>query len=721
MFGLQHISVEFLSGQPVWIVLGLLALLGLAVWLYWQTNPPLPRWLRVTLGVLRVVAVLALMLALLEPTISYSRRHERPPRLSVLMDRSASMNRIEHGRSRLARVDSLLSGDLAKQLFSACDVTTYYFGADLGERPDAVDTNSTALGMVLRELDRRQLAQPADGWLVLSDGNSNSGPVPSEVMPSLRTPIATVGMAADTGIADIGITGVDYNTVMFVGQPSGLKAKLRWDGVSDRQVHVQLLDSGRVAAESPLEIEQASGLAEIALRFTPNRSGQTLLNIRIAPLEDEPDTSNNSRTVSVKVLKSRVNVLLACESPDYEIGFLNRHLHQSDRYEVTLLVLGRQAGNLAGRFPDQQTELNRYDLVILYDPELSRLESLHGLLKSYLAERGGGLWVILGSRYGRGSYPRASELLPFYPSQRPDIVFAQFHGLPAEGELFHPAVRLADSRSAIRETWAGLPPFQMLAVCDQVAAGAVVLAFASGGNDLDTRLPVLGYRRLGPGKVLALAATPLWKWGFETLSYGADQVPYARLIDGAVTWLTVQDDFDPVRVAPDQPIYRRGEPIRFEGFAFDPGFRPISGVYGSVTLANISGKDTLETDLLESGEGSLRAEFANVPPGEYTFEATLSREQQLLKTNRGRVLVESFSVEEVDQRGNPATLVALADATGGEYHTFADFTSQRTVNLAPVSETVEREIVLWGKLWLLLVFIGALALEWGLRKFNHLL
>jgi hypothetical protein len=721
MFGLQHISVDFLSGQPIWVVSGLLALLGLAIWLYWRTNPPLPRWLRVTLGVLRVVAVLALILALLEPTISYSRRHERPPRLSILVDHSASMNRIEHGRSRLARADSLLSGDLAGRLFSACDVNTYYFGANLSDQPNAIDTNGTALGEVLRELDRRQLEQPADCWLILSDGNSNSGPIPSEVMSSLRTPIVSVGMAADTGIADIGITGVDYNAVMFVGQPSEFKAKLRWDGVSDRQLRVQLLDSGRVAAETPLAIEQASGLAEVDLRFTPNRPGQTLLSIRVAPLEDEPDTDNNSRTVSVKVLKSRVNVLIACESPDYEIGFLNRYLRQSDRYEVELLVLGRQAGNLAGRFPVQQTELNRYDLVILYDPEPSRLDILHGLLKSYLSERGGGLWVILGSRYGRGSYRQASELLPFYSSQRPDIVFAQFHGLPAEGELFHPAVRLADSRTAIRDAWAGLPPFQMLAVCDRLAAGAVALAFASGGSDLDSRLPILGYRRLGPGKVLALAATPLWKWGFETLSYGADQAPYARLIDGAVTWLTVQDDFDPIRVAPDQPIYRRGEPIRFEGIAFDPGFRPITGVYGSVTLSHISGKDTLETDLIESGEGSLRAEFANVPPGEYAYEASLLREQQLLKTSRGKVLVESFSVEEVDQRGDPATLVALAEATGGEYHTFADFTSQHSVSLEPVTETVEREIVLWGKLWLLLVFIGTLALEWGLRKFNHLL
>ena len=721
MFGLEHIAVDFLTGQPVAVILGLIVLLGLTVLTYWQTNPPLPRWLRMVLGFLRVVALLVVALALLEPTVSYGRRYERPPRLTVLLDRSASMNRVEHGRSRLERVDSLLASDPVRQMLTACDASFMYFAAGLSERPEGLDTNATALGAALRELDRRLMAQPADCWLVFSDGNSNSGPLPGEVVSGLRTPIVSVNMVADTGIADIGLIGVDFNAVMFVGQPSEIKARLRWDGFSGREARVQVLDSARVVAESELPIELPSGLAEVDLRYTPTRPGQTLLNVRVAPLDNEGDPDNNSRTISVKVLKSRVSVLLACENPDYEVGFLNRHLRQSERYEVTLLVLGRQAGNLAGNFPGQQTELNRYDLVILYDPEPSRLQSLHGLLKSYLSERGGGLWLIFGSRYARGSYAQASELLPFYASQNPEVVFARFHGLPAEGELFHPAVRLADNRAAIRETWATMPPFQMLALCDRVAPEAAVLVFASGTADLDTRLPVLGYRRHGPGKVLALTATPLWKWGFETLSYSTDQTPYARLIDGSVTWLTMQDDFDPVRVAPDQQVYRRGEPVHFTGFAFDAGFRSIPAVYGTVALVSVSGQDTLETDLIESGEGQLQAEFTNVPPGEYTYQASLSREQQLLKTSRGKVLVESFSVEEVNQRGDAAVLQAMSDATGGEYHAFSDFRSLPSVSLAPVTETVEREIVLWGKVWLLLVFVGVLAVEWGLRKFNHLL
>ena len=723
MFGLNHIKVDFLTGQPVVVILGCLVLLGLAGLLYWQTNPPLPRWLRIILGLFRVVAVIALIAALSEPVIGYTRQYDRSRRTTVLIDRSASMDRLENGRTRAMRVDSLLNSEPARSALSSNEVTTYYFAGGLGDRPNDVDKNQTALGSVLQELNRRELARPADQWLLFSDGNSNNGPLPAEIASSLNTPIVAVGMAVAGAEADIGLTDVDYNAVVFAGQPTEIKAKLRWDGAQTGTVPIKLLDSGRVVAESSLKIDQESGLADVSLRWVPSRPGQTLLNVKIDPLPQEVDTNNNARTFSVKVLKSQVAVLLACESPDYEVGFLNRFLRQSGRYEVKLIVLGTKAGNLAGRFPAQQTELNRYDLVILYDPIPARLANLHDLLKSYLSERGGGLWVFLGSRYSGGTVSaRVAELLPFYPSGTAQVVYTPFHGSPVEGQLFHPSVRLADSRAEIREIWAGLPPFRMLVPCDQIAQGSIVLAEASGPGDLDSRIPILGYRRLGPGKVLMISAAPLWSWGFETLNYGAAQAPYARMVEGTVNWLTVQDDFDPVRIAPEKAVYRRGEPVRFDGFAFDPGYRPIPGVTGSVTLTGAAGSEPVEADLIQTEEGRLRGEFSNLSPGEYSYEATLSRDEQVLRTNRGRILVEPFSAEEYDQRGDPASLTALANATGGSYHDFKDFTAAvGALDRRPVTESVSGEIVLWGKLWLLLIFIAALAIEWGVRKFSHLL
>ena len=721
MFGLKDISVNILTGHPVWVVLGGLVLLTLAGLLYWKTNPPLPRWLRIMLASLRVVAVLALIIALAQPVISYTRHYERKPRATLLVDQSGSMDREEESRTRAARVDSLLNGPDTQTLRARCDLTIRYFGGDLKNNPGEVNRHETALGTALQELDREELAERSDFWLLFSDGNSNSGPRPTDIAPGLAAPVWAVGMAAGGGVADIGLADVNYNAVVFAGQPTEMQTRLHWEGARPGPVTVQLLDSGRVIAEQSLQIDQESGYADVPLRYVPSRPGQTLLNVNVEHLAEETDFNNNARTVSVKVLKSRLAILLACESADYEVGFLHRFLSQSNRYEVSLIVTGQQAGNLAGAFPSQQTELNRYDLVILYDPEPSRLDNLHPLLKSYLSERGGAVWVFLGPRFdGASASTRTAELLPFYPSSRAELIYSQFHAMPSEGELFHPAVRLADNRTAIRETWANLPPFKMLLSCDQVPAGGVVLATASGSAGL--RAPVLGYRRLGPGKVLAIAAAPLWTWGFEPQGYSAGQSPYARMIEATVNWLTVQDDFDPVRVAPDQEVYRRGEPVRFDGYAFDPGYRPIPGVTGTVTVAGGAGREPEEIDLIETEAGKFRAEFPNLAPGQYSWEATLAREGQSLKTSRGQVLVESFSAEEFNQQGDPATLAAIAQATGGDYRNFTEFKALvDKLNLLPVTEIENNEVTFWGKFWLLAIFIAALAIEWGLRKFNHLI
>ncbi len=411
MLGLKEISANFLTGHPVLVLLGGLVLLSLAGLLYWTTNPPLPRWLRIVLAALRTTAIVALILALAQPVLSYTRHYERKRRATILIDKSASMDRVESGRSRSQRVDSLLNSESANALRANCDITTRYFGADLKSSAGDVNPRETAIGTVLQELDREQLAERSDYWLLLSDGNSNSGPRPSDAISGLSTPIEAIGMASGGGAADIGLIDVNYNTVVFAGQPTEMQTRLRWNGASPGPVTVQLLDSGRVIAEKSLQIDQESGFADVPIKYTPSRPGQALLNVRVGQLPGETDANNNARTVSVKVLKSRLAILLACENADYEVGFLNRFLRQSDRYDVKLIVMGRQAGNLADRFPDRQTELNRYDLVIMYDPDPARLDNLSPLLKSYLAERGGGLWVFLGSRFkGKVASPRTTEL-----------------------------------------------------------------------------------------------------------------------------------------------------------------------------------------------------------------------------------------------------------------------------------------------------------------------
>ena len=64
----------------------------------------------------------------------------------------------------------------------------------------------------------------------------------------------------------------------------------------------------------------------------------------------------------------------------------------------------------------------------------------------------------------------------------------------------------------------------------------------------------------------------------------------------------------------------------------------------------------------------------------------------------------------------------MAARTGGKYYRFDKFDAAiAALDLRPVEVSETGEITLWGKLWLLLLFLSALSLEWLLRKIFQLI
>ena len=723
MFGLNDLSIDFLTAYPWLVWPALTVLIAMGVWSYYRTNPPLPRWLRIVLGCLRVVALLAVFAMLLEPVVRFSRSHERPRRVALVLDRSASMDRVENGLSRRARLDSLLSSTAFEHLADRVDIKTHYFGGNLTREEAAVDREKTSLGESVYELSRQEMVDPSDYWLLMTDGRSNAGRKPQGVAGSVRTPVVAIDLSAATGNFDVGLADVEFNPVVFAGQPTDVQVKLRWQDGGEKTVQVGLFDGDAVLAQRSLPLTADDGLGDVELSYVPAQPGQRLLKVRVSPLEGEESTDNNEQSLAVKILKSRLLVLLVSDSPDYEVAFLKRFLDRSDKYEVDFVATGSKSGNLAGRFPTAQSDLNRYDLIVLHDPEPGYLSNRRDVISSYLADRGGALWVLMGNDFAR-STPVAwfNDLLPFHLSARGSVVYGEFHAEPVEGNLFHPVVRLADDQSSIRNVWANLPPFKSLVVCDETDPAAVVLAHAPRNMGGGERPPVLGFRRNGPGKVMASAVMPFWTWGFANLGFGEDAAGYDRFLEGAVSWLTVRDDFDPIRISPEKEVFTRGETIRFEGYAFDQGFRPLPGVRGVVKLTPAAEGNPLEIDLEDKVGGRFVAEFYNMPPDRYRYEASFNKEGRLLKDFQGNILIEAFSLEEFDQSGDPDALRAVAGKSGGGYFVAADFDrAVESLELSPVAVTTPHDLALFGRFWLLLIFISAISLEWLLRKMNQLI
>jgi uncharacterized membrane protein len=717
MFGISSISFDFLTGHPFLTALIFVFLILFAVYLYQRTNPPLSKRLNYFLTSLRIIAILALFLALFEPVVSYTREYERKPALTLLIDNSKSMDLIEKGQSRFERADVLISSNRFKEISDKFEVRKKYFSGSLATKQDVPDREKTAIGEILNAQAEKEIASPAEYWLLISDGISNSGESPISASGKIKSPVYVIGVGSNEAERDISISSIDYNPVVFSGKPTELTVHLEWSGMKDDSSVIEIRSGEKIVGKKSLRLPAGLLKQEEKLNFTPEKPGQQTFQVNIPAMPNEISLENNHRAFSMTVLKSKLKVLLTADHLDWEYAFLNRFLLNSANIELTQVVSKKGGGYLSAVFPSRQEELNQYDLVILYDISIPPYKSKAELLRSFLMDKGGGLFVLMGENYLNSGYPRwLDDYLPFVSTGKNKIRYSKFNGKPVENYLFHPAVRLSDDRRNIRQGWETLPPFEIIVPTDSVIPNSEILVL-SGLTTERGELPVLGLRNFGLGKVLAATSSPFWHWMFFDYGFGGEGKEYGVLFNGIVNWLALKEETDPIKIFPGKNIYTRGEKISFSASVYDLSFRPIAGASGLVQLINAENGDTISTPLSEVGDGKYHAEFGLTPPDRYKYVGRIEKDGKKLRENAGEIMVESFSIEEYQRQPDFNALSSISQITGGAFSHIDDADNLLSkLKGDPIAVFDQREIIIWNKFWLLAIFILSLSIEWLIRK-----
>jgi hypothetical protein len=722
MFGISEISFSALTGHPFLTTLFFILFILFSIYLYRRTNPPLPRGVRIILTTLRLIAVLALFAALYEPIVSYKRDYKRKPRLSILMDRSGSMQKVEAGMTRSERIDSIMADRQFQEFADKFDTAEFGFAGGLIDPEAGADSNTqlnkTAIGDAILALAERELEEPAEFWLLISDGISNDGISPAIAAEKARTPIFCVGVGLNIPEKDVAISGIENNSVVFAGKPTELTVRLEWAGMTNDTAEINVRSGEKKLQTKKIVLAPGKLKSEEKMTFVPERPGRQTFQASVENIGGEASYDNNRRSFSMTVLKSKLKVLMASDRLDWEYAFLNRLLNASPSVELAQVVSRKEGGYIDLGFPARQEELNAYDLIILYDVDLDRLKSKAELIKSFLIDKGGGLLVFMGENYIKETFPRwIDDYLPFIVrNKKAKIYHGAFNGAPEENYLFHPAVRLSDSRKKIYDSWKNMPPFETIVPIDSIASNAELLAM-SGLNLAGMDIPVMGSRNYGAGKVLAFSSSPFWKWFFYDYGFGGAGEAYRALFEGAVNWMALREESDPIKIYPDKIIYTRGEKVGFSASVFDLGFRPIKGAAGNIFLINKASQDTIAAHFLEKSEAQYRAELDAIPPGNYSYSAVIEKDGKKLKESGGEITVEDFSIEEFQLNPDFGVLESISQKTGGRFYAWNEINGLYVaLSGDKISVSAQREIALWGRFWLLTLFVLALGAEWFIRK-----
>jgi len=239
-------------------------------------------------------------------------------------------------------------------------------------------------------------------------------------------------------------------------------------------------------------------------------------------------------------------------------------------------------------------------------------------------------------------------------------------------------------------------------------------------RNLNRPLPVLIAMKTTAHKSLAFLGHGLWRWDFLMWGIGKDNDVFVRLVSNSIRWLITREDSKPVRIRPEEEIYRNGQKVTFTGEVYYEDYRPLDGA--EVKLKVFSGQKTFDITLAGQGDGTYEGALPALEGGEYQFEGKATYRGRDLGTDSGRFSVEDFNLEFLQTRMNRPLLQQIADRSGGAYVTEQNLAALDTLLDFPLRfHTETREWELWNKLLLLIIVILLLSVEWFIRKKNGML
>ena len=704
---------------------------------------------RALLGI-RVGVIVLVILAMLRPTLVYTRTTSQSATLIVLADKSLSMSvpdevnertRWDALRRTLAAAEDAL-GKLDKQF----EVKAYAFDAQahpvevadgkvlLADEPDG---EQTAIGSALGDVLRLEAGKRLLGVILLSDGAQRAYP-PRDVLPQAAAgqlrhlaPLYTFRFGRSRGLGqaqDVAVTELLADQRVFVKNQLIVTAQVRADGYVNRQVPVQLLvekSPGEMAPVDRVDLDVAAdgALLPVEFSYVPQVPGEIKVSIEAVGQPGELVRTNNRLSTFVNVLKGGLNVLYLEGAWRPETKFLRWALDASP--DISLDYVRIDARSPEDRPADfaERFKPGKYDVYMLGDLDSSVFQASELEDLAQTVDGGAGLIMLGGFHsFGPGGYA-ATPLAAVLPVRmaanerqrlddpvRTDVhLFTPLRMLPTpEIGLRHFALTLAGTPRENASVWAQLPPLDGANKLERKPAARVLAATPEGQ-------PLLLEQLYGNGRVMAFAGDSTSRWWMR-----GHEAAHKRFWRQVILWLARKDESLEGRVWVTLPQRRfsAGQQVQFSAGAESPTGEPVAT---AAYEAKVVLPDDTErrVQLVRSDQGMTGSFRETRAPGDYTVRVTATQDGQALGTAKARFLVFEQNLELDNAVADATVLESLATMTGGqslaaeELPKLLAHLTERTEDLKVRSETKK---TLWDTWTLLLLVVGLLGTEWFLRK-----
>ena len=723
----------------------LVVVVALGLWLSWKSSLTAPSGLRKTLLGLRLLAMLALAVFLLNPGKWQSMTDEVTRIWAVMLDSSKSMS-VTEGESTRAETAAELRQVIAESAENAgVEVRYFTFGDQLNEAdqdgaitPDGSQSDLlTSADTLLTQLSAQ--GEPLAGALVLTDARQTRVPRNSSFAlraQALQVPFHGVLIGGDVQTSDLALTVPRKLVTAFPGQNVQITAVLNSQGLDELETTLVLEDeAGEELQSAKVKVKADDKALHTFSLKAPEKS--TIVRLKIPNQEGEGKTSNNRVDVRLNILKEKAKVYIAEGAPYWDSKFLAQLLRQQKHMEVN--SVHRLSGNRWFRidsgeskphesadhvFPDTQEELSSYDLVIFgKNSEHFLTPSRIANLRAFVKDQGGAVLFSRSKPY-TGTLP---DLEPLEPVTWTSGLSGDFRLRPSsDGQaagLFGQALPEPDS-----SVWSSLPELKDAHRIDVVKPFTRVLAHGEiGSGSTQGKFPLLMIRRYGQGVSGLVNADGLWKWDFYPDARELGNM-YQEFWIQMIHWMLSYSEFLPGHnyslnvsaglVEPGTPIAVR---MGYRG-SEKPGQPKVE-----MTSPALDEPFMLAPAEVPSADGRPKwaASFTPEKPGNYQLRLIpASESKEGASTPEASVTVLPPPSEMDELSADRGFLSDFSQSTGGELVEASKLSSFLSSAMTPLAPEERDQGVEWKSSWMRwfspLVVLLLLALEWWLRRRNGL-
>jgi hypothetical protein len=668
-------------------------------WSYRSTKPPVSRFLRSTLSILRALALISVWFLAINGTINWSFERTAQPRIALLIDQSSSMTIEDSQGVRSDVVKEIVNSDVIKEMSDKADITPFGFASSLSELTDSNDLSFGSSVTNYESILNQFVRLPDQNWagiIVVSDGAYNSGGSPIEIIKQLEVPLIAIAVGDSLPPGDITITNIFTPAGGYVGEIIPFDVTVRATGIVGQQTSVRIVnESGDVVAEKSLTITKEWYEENIRFDITPEMSGSQNWRVEILPVENEIEFGNNSKQAVLNIADRRRKVLLFAASPNQDIASIARTLEDDKDSETDIIIGSGIKNNLIRGSWTYISNIDDYDAAIVFlnskfnSISLQKLESIYSSNVPLIIITGNGL-----------ADPRVRGISETITGTS-RLVGPLLETLPVPVKT-HP---IFYRNSYWFENSLVIPP---LTLSQYVGASGETIATASDENASRDVLKVQNGNR----RVIIWYAGDLWRWELARISEDPGMRDYQQLWNRQLRWLTSEQNEDRVVVSTDRMIYNSGEEVIISVNILDEAYQPVNDAVVNATITNGTSQRSINLNSISGGRYIVS--YFPSTDGDYSVEATIAYSENIVRTTE--FYVDKYNLELSDMRMRIDRLRSMTNSTNGKV-LFPNEMDQLPA-LFSLKENAVEVNGLWrpfGKWLTLLILVSALALEWFIR------